>query len=84
MGDSPDFMYAGASAMLGVAVLTLCLLGHGVRNASGRAILSLTGYLRGRPDPWLDATLRAAFAEFDRELSLVLQDRTARPHHPDH
>lgn len=84
MRDSLGVTYAGASVMLGVALLTLwLLLGRSVKSLPGRAILSLSGYLRTRPDPWLDAALRAAFAEFDRELSLVLQDRTAGPHHPD-
>ena len=62
--------------MLGIGFLTLWLLrGCSIRNLSARAILSLTGHLRTRPDPWLEGTLRAAFADFDRELALILQDR---------
>jgi len=82
LGHSVGIQYAGISAMLGIGLLTLWLLhtGHSIRNLPVRAILSLTGHLRARPDPWLEGTLRAAFAEFDRELALILQDRgPARP-----
>jgi hypothetical protein len=84
LGHSDGIQYAGISAMLGVGLLTLWLLhaGCSIRNLSARAILSLTGHLRTRPDPWLEGTLRAAFAEFDRELALILQDRgPGRPAH---
>lgn len=85
MGHSVSIQYAGVAVMLGVAVLTLWLLpaGYSIRQLPARAILSLTGHLRARPDPWLEGTLRAAFAEFDQELALILQDRPARPHYPD-
>ena len=46
------------------------------RNGSARATLSLAGYLRTRPNPWLEGTLRAAFAEFDHQLALILHERT--------
>jgi hypothetical protein len=46
-----------------------------VRELAARAILSLTGYLRARPDPWLERALRRALAEFDRELAVILHDR---------
>jgi hypothetical protein len=46
-----------------------------VRDLAARAILSLTGYLRARPDPWLERALRRAFAEFDRELAIIMRDR---------
>jgi hypothetical protein len=74
---SVGIQYAGISVMLGIGLLTLWLLhaGRGIRNLPARAILSLTGHRRTRPDPWLEDTLRAAFAEFDRELALILQDR---------
>jgi len=81
LGHSVGIQYAGISVMLGIGLLTLWLLhaGHSIRNLSARAIpraiLGLTGHLRARPDPWLEGTLRAAFAEFDRELALILQDR---------
>lgn len=76
MGHSVT-QYAGVSAMLGIGILALWLfsLGHRLKDLSARAILSISGYLRTRPDPWLEATLRAAFAEFDRELALILRDR---------
>jgi hypothetical protein len=74
---SDGIQYAGVSVMLGIGLLTvwLVLAGDSVRSLSARAILSLTGHLRPRPDPWLEGTLRVAFAEFDRELALILQDR---------
>ena len=88
LGHSASIQYAGVAVMLGIGVLTLTLwllpVGYNIRQLSARAILSLTGHLRARPDPWLEGTLRAAFAEFDRELALILQDRTTRPYHPDH
>jgi hypothetical protein len=63
--------------MLGIGLLTpwLLLRGHSIKDLPARAILSLTGYLRTAPDPWLEATVRVAFAEFDRELALILRDR---------
>lgn len=66
--------------MLGLVLpaLWLSLWGHTIKtikNLSARAIRGLTGHLRSRPDPWLEAALRAAFAEFDRELELLLHDR---------
>lgn len=66
-----------AVVMLGIGLLTLWLLlaGYSIRQLSARAILSASGYLRGRPDPWLESALRAAFAEFDRELALILDER---------
>jgi hypothetical protein len=76
LGHSVGIQYTGVSVMLGIGLLTgwLALAGYSVRNLPARAILSLTGHLRPRPDPWLEGTLRAAFAEFDRELALILQD----------
>jgi hypothetical protein len=86
LGHSVSIQYASVAVMLGLGALTpwLLLAGYSIRQLSAQVILSLTGHLRARPDPWLEGTLRAAFAEFDRELALILQDRTARPHHPDH
>jgi len=95
LGHSVGTQYAGVSAMLGIGLLTLWFLlwGHGIKRQRikdfpARAILSLTGYLRSAPDPWLDARLRVAFAEFDRELALILRDRPVPPRaggrrHPD-
>jgi hypothetical protein len=77
LGHSVGIQYAAVVVMLGIGVLTLWLLlaGYSIKGLSARATLSLTGYLRPRPDPWLEGTLRAAFAEFDRELALILHDR---------
>lgn len=77
LGHSLGIHYAGVSVMLGIGLLTLWLLlaGYSIRDLSARAILSLTGHLRTRPDPWLEGTLRAALAEFDRELAAIMQDR---------
>lgn len=63
--------------MLGIGLLTLRLLlaGYSIRQLSARTILSAGGYLRSRPDPWLESALRAAFAEFDRDLALILDER---------
>jgi hypothetical protein len=77
LGHSVGIQYAGVSVMLGIGLVAIWLVvsGYSIRNISARAILSVAGHFRGRPDPWLEGTLRAAFAEFDRELALVLQDR---------
>jgi hypothetical protein len=75
--------YTSVSVMFGAGLLMLWLLlaGYSIRDLSARAILSLTGYLRARPDPWLEFALRKAFTEFDRELAAILHDRgnPARP-----
>lgn len=69
--------YTGVSVMFGVGLLMLWLrlAGHSIRDLSARAIFGLTGYLRARPDPWLEHTLCMAFADFDRELAAILRDR---------
>lgn len=73
----PGIHYTGVSVMFGIALLTLWLLlvGYSIRDLSSRAILRLTGHFRFRPDPWLEGALRTAFAEFDRELTVIMQDR---------
>ena len=78
MGHSLDIHYTHVSIMFGIAFFTLWLLlaGYSIRNVSARAIFSLSGYLRTRPDPWLESALRTAFAEFDRELAMIMQDRS--------
>ncbi len=69
--------YGTVSVMFGAGLLMLWLLlaGIGIRQLSARAMLSLTGHLRARPDPWLECTLRKALAEFDHELTVILHDR---------
>ena len=78
MGHSVGIQYAAVVAMLGIGVFILWLLRarYSIRDLSARTTLSLTGYLRTRPDPWLEGTLRAAFAEFDHELARILQERS--------
>ena len=78
MGHSLDIHYTHVSIMFGIAFFTLWLLlaGYSIRNLSARAIFSVSGYLRTRPDPWLEGALRTAFAEFDRELARIMQDRS--------
>ena len=65
-------------AMLGIGVFTCWFLRarYSIRELSARATHSVSGYFRTGPDPWLEGTLRAAFAEFDRELALILQERS--------
>lgn len=77
MGHSLGIQYAGVSALAGIGFLTASLLlaGHSIRDLPARAMLSLGGHLRARPDPWLEHNLRAAFAEFDHELALILEHR---------
>lgn len=71
--------YTGVSVMFGIGLSTLwlTLAGYSLRNLSARVILTITGHLRTRPDPWLECTLRTAFTEFDQELALILRDRSA-------
>jgi hypothetical protein len=67
-------------AVLGIAMalLWLSMASIGVRDLGARAALTVTGYLRPRPDPAAEQALRAAFAELDRDLAEILGDRTAR------
>jgi hypothetical protein len=69
--------YSGVSLMFGVGLLALWLplSGYDIREISSRAIMSLSGYLRARPDPWLECALREAFDKFDRELTTILRAR---------
>jgi len=71
--------YAVISAMLGtgLVILWLQLLGKSVRDLCAPTALTLSGYLRPRPDPACESALRAAFAELDKELATVLDDRAS-------
>ena len=51
---------------------------HGVPFVGGLA-LTVSGYFRRPPDPADEAALRAAFAEFDRELAAILETRAPFP-----
>jgi hypothetical protein len=63
--------------MLGAAVvfLWLTLSGVSVRHRCAQAVLTVTGYLRPRPARSVEEALRAAFAELDRDLAVLLGDR---------
>jgi len=69
-----------ALALLGIAMVFLWmrLTRVSVRDLGERAALTVTGYLRPRPDPAAEQKLRAAFAELDRDLAEILGNRTAR------
>jgi len=64
-----------------LATVLLFLMGRnvvvGMANASNRAFICVSGYLRPDPDPWLEVTLRDAFAEFDRDLRAILHHEQA-------
>ena len=79
LGHSAGIQYAAVVVMLGIGVFTFWLLrsGSGIKELSARTAHSVSGHLRTRPDPWLEGTLRAAFAEFDHELALILSDRSS-------
>jgi hypothetical protein len=59
-------------------VLLLLLTGRriliGLAWLSDHAFTCVAGYLRPHPDPWLEITLREAFAEFDRDLKVLMHD----------
>jgi hypothetical protein len=73
----PRIGYNGVSLMSGAGLFTLWLLlsRYDIRELSSRAITSLSGHLRARPDPWLECALREAFDKFDRELTAILRVR---------
>jgi hypothetical protein len=64
---------------LGLVLLWVRLTGVSVRRLCASAALTVTGYLRPRPDPAVERALRAAFAELDRDLAGILGDRMPRP-----
>jgi hypothetical protein len=72
--------YVDVLPMLGLALmfLWLRLTRVSVRDACAQAALTVTGYLRPRPDPAIEHALRAAFADLDRDLAAILGDRTPR------
>lgn len=73
--------YVDVLPVLGVVLAFfagLRLSGVGVREFFAHAVLTVTGYLRPRPDPAVEHALRTAFAEVDRELAGILGDRTRR------
>lgn len=72
--------YVDVLPMLGLALdfLWLRLTRVSMRELCADAALTVTGYLRPRPDPAVEHALRAAFADLDRDLAGILGDRT--PH----
>jgi hypothetical protein len=72
--------YVDVLPMLGLALvfLWLRLAGVSVRERCAHAALTVTGYLRPRPDPAVEHALRAAFADLDRDLAAILGDRAPR------
>ena len=77
--------YVDVLAMLGLALafVWLRLIGVSVRELCANVVLTVTGYLRPRPDPAVESGLRAAFADLDRDLAEILGDRIPR-NRPDH
>jgi hypothetical protein len=69
--------YVDVLPLLGLALvfLWLWLTGVSVRELCAHAALTVTGYLRPRPDPTVERALRAAFADLDRDLAEILGDR---------
>lgn len=69
--------YSSVSLMFGAGLLTLWLSlpKYTIKELSSRAITSLSGHFRARPDPRLECALRDAFSKFDRELTAILHDR---------
>ena len=76
--------YVEVLPMLSVAMVFLWLMraGVSVRQRCAQAVLTVTGYLRPRPDRSVEDALRAAFAELDRDLAALLGDRN--PHREGH
>src|ERR1700753_1198482 len=72
--------YMDVLPMLGLALVFLWfrLARVSVREVCAHAALTVTGYLRPRPDPALERALRTAFADLDRDLAAILGDRTPR------
>jgi hypothetical protein len=72
--------YVDVLPMLGLAMvfLWLRLIGVSVRERCAHAALTVSGYLRPRPDPAVERALRTAFAGLDRDLAEILGDRTPR------
>jgi hypothetical protein len=70
--------YVDGLPMLGLALvlLWLRLTAVSIRRLLGYAALTITGYLRPRPDPVIEHRLRTTFTDLDRKLASILGDRT--------
>jgi hypothetical protein len=75
-----DVHYVDVLLMLGLGVICrrLRLIRFSVRDMFAHIALTVAGHLRRRPDPALEQALRSAFVEFDRELSLIIGNRSPR------
>jgi hypothetical protein len=74
------FRYVDVLPMLSLALVFLWLRLNGVnlRELLAHAALTVTGYLRRRPDPAIEHALRTAFTSLDQELAEILGDRRPR------
>jgi hypothetical protein len=72
-----DIHYVDVLLMLGLARIFLWLRPSrfSVRSLFAHITIAIGGLLHPRPDPAFEQVLRTAFAEFDRELDLILGDR---------
>ena len=72
------FRYVDVLLMLSLAMIFLWLRLNGVnlRELTTQAALTVSGYLRRRPDPAIEQALRTAFSNLDEELAEILGDRT--------
>ncbi|HEY0932753.1 MAG TPA: hypothetical protein VGD91_03335 [Trebonia sp.] len=72
--------YVEGLALLGFAVVLiwLRLLKARLGEWLDQVLLTAGGYLRRRPGRAAENALRAAFAEFDRDLTAILGDLTRR------
>lgn len=70
--------YVDVLTMLGLALafLWLRLARRSARQRLAQLALTVTGYLRPRPNPVAERALRTAFTDLDRELAEILGDRT--------
>ena len=74
------FHFVDVLPMIGLALvfLWLWLSGISLRELLSHGALTVTGYLRHRPDPAVENALRAAFADLDKDLARILGDRSPR------
>ncbi len=72
------FRYVDVLLMLNLALILLWLRLKGVnlRELLAQGALTVSGYLRRRPDPAIEQALRTAFSSLDEELAEILGDRT--------
>jgi hypothetical protein len=77
LGHDYRVPFADGLTLLTVAfgLLWLRLAGRRPAELCGQTALTVSGYLRRRPDRAAETRLRAAFSELDRELTAVLGDR---------